>query len=48
MFLFIRRLLYNFTVNQDKLMLGRWRIDYCDKILSRKIQLSNEDNCGAK
>lgn len=27
--------------------LGRWRIDYCQKILHNKIKYANEDHCGA-
>jgi hypothetical protein len=26
--------------------LGRWRIDYCNKQVNNKIDLSNEDHCG--
>jgi hypothetical protein len=26
--------------------LGRWRIDYCNKKINNKIDLSNEDHCG--
>ena len=26
--------------------LGRWNIDYCNKKLNKKIDLSNEDHCG--
>lgn len=26
--------------------LGRWNIDYCDKKMNYKIDLSNEDHCG--
>lgn len=25
---------------------GRWKIDYCNKKLNTKIDLSNEDHCG--
>lgn len=28
-------------------MLGRWNIDYCNKKMGYKIDLSNEDHCGA-
>lgn len=30
----------------DKKILGRWTIDYCDVKVSKKIDLSNEDHCG--
>jgi hypothetical protein len=26
--------------------LGRWNIDYCNKKMDKKIDLSNEDHCG--
>jgi hypothetical protein len=26
--------------------LGRWNIDYCNKKLNQKVDLSNEDHCG--
>jgi hypothetical protein len=26
--------------------MGRWSIDYCNKKLNHKIDLSNEDHCG--
>ena len=26
--------------------LGRWKLDYCNKKLNRKVDLSNEDHCG--
>jgi hypothetical protein len=26
--------------------MGRWNIDYCNKKLNKKIDLSNEDHCG--
>ncbi len=32
---------------QQKLLLGRWTIDYCQKKINKKIDLSNEDHCGA-
>jgi hypothetical protein len=27
-------------------MLGRWNTEICSKIVNRKIDLANEDNCG--
>jgi hypothetical protein len=26
--------------------LGRWNIDYCNKKVNNKVDLSNEDHCG--
>jgi hypothetical protein len=35
------------SVNKrDKKVLGRWNLEYCDKKLNTKIDLSNEDHCG--
>ena len=33
-------------VKDEKKILGRWNIEYCDKKLNKKIDLSNEDHCG--
>jgi len=30
----------------DKKVLGRWKIDYCDKVTKIKVDFSNEDHCG--
>jgi hypothetical protein len=42
---FITRLLKHLR-NNDKKILGRWNIDYCDKKINQKIDLANEDHCG--
>lgn len=34
-----------FTKHQI-VQLGRWNIDYCQKKINKKINLSNEDHCG--
>jgi hypothetical protein len=34
-----------FSKKEEKKILGRWNIDYCDR-MNRKIDLSNEDHCG--
>ncbi len=43
--------LKNFMVivrtDQPKILLGRWNIDYCEKKINKKIDLSNEDHCGS-
>jgi len=36
----------NLFIKQDKKILGRWNIEYCDKKMNHKIDLSNEDHCG--
>lgn len=33
-------------LKHDKKVLGRWNLDYCDKKVNHKIDLSNEDHCG--
>jgi hypothetical protein len=42
---FITRILKTF-VKDDKKILGRWNIEYCDVKVNNKIDLSNEDHCG--
>jgi hypothetical protein len=42
---FLTNIIQRFT-KQDKKVLGRWTIDYCDKRTNNKIDLSNEDHCG--
>jgi hypothetical protein len=43
----ITKLFTRFTpFTQEKKVLGRWAIDYCDKKTNNKIDLSNEDHCG--
>ena len=33
-------------VKEDKKILGRWNIEYCDKKINHKVDWSNEDHCG--
>ena len=33
-------------IKDDKKILGRWNLEYCDKKMNKKIDLSNEDHCG--
>ena len=33
-------------MKEDKKVLGRWNMEYCDKKMNKKIDLSNEDHCG--
>ena len=42
---FIENIIRKF-ITQDKKVLGRWNMEYCDKKMNRKIDLSNEDHCG--
>ena len=38
--------LINKFIKKDAKVLGRWSIEYCDKKINNKIDLSNEDHCG--
>lgn len=42
---FITNIIKRFAKDNKKI-LGRWNIDYCDKKINHKIDLSNEDHCG--
>jgi len=42
---FITAILNRF-IKDEKKILGRWNIEYCDKKMNNKIDLSNEDHCG--
>lgn len=48
---FIKSIIQKFIKNDkitgnEKKVLGRWNIEYCDKKMNNKIDLSNEDHCG--
>ena len=43
---FIKNLIKKIYIPEPKKILGRWNIDYCDKKINSKIDLSNEDHCG--
>ena len=42
----ITKLKHFINYKQPKVLLGRWNIDYCEKKINKKIDLSNEDHCG--
>ena len=42
---FIKTIMQKMIKNEKK-VLGRWNIEYCDKKMNNKIDLSNEDHCG--
>ena len=42
---FISNIIKRF-VKDEKKILGRWNIDYCDKKMNNKVDMSNEDHCG--
>ncbi len=42
------KIIKNLVLNQytqQATPLGRWKLDYCNKIINRKIDLANQDNC---
>jgi hypothetical protein len=43
---FIKTIIKRFVVKEQIKPLGRWNIDYCNKKINNKIDLSNEDHCG--
>jgi len=42
----IKQIFKDFFNKKKHLQLGRWNLDYCNKKINRKIDLSNEDHCG--
>lgn len=44
---FITKILQKISLKELPKPLGRWKLDYCSKQLSNKIELSNEDHCGS-
>ena len=44
---FVKSIMQRFIkIKEEKKILGRWTIEYCDKKMNSKIDLSNEDHCG--
>jgi hypothetical protein len=43
---FISKVKNILSTKQPTLLLGRWKIDYCNEKINKKIDLSNEDHCG--
>ncbi len=46
-----KEIIYNLFLNKfmfkkQFIPLGRWNIEYCNKKINRKIDLSNVDHCG--
>jgi hypothetical protein len=41
----VKTIIKRFIIDEKKI-LGRWNIDYCDKKMDTKVDLSNEDHCG--
>ncbi len=42
----LKHFIPDFKYNQPIVLLGRWKIDYCQLKINKKIDLSNEDHCG--
>jgi hypothetical protein len=42
----INDLLRKIKIKEIYKPLGRWNIDYCQKKINKKVDLSNEDHCG--
>ena len=42
----IKQIFTNLSGKTRLVQLGRWKLDYCNKKINRKIDLSNEDHCG--
>ena len=46
----LRNFMPNIFPKHQKVLLGRWNVDYSDprsaEIINKKIDLSNEDHCG--
>jgi len=43
---FIQTIIKKFFNKEELKPLGRWNIDYCNKKINQKVDLSNEDHCG--
>jgi hypothetical protein len=43
---FIFKTIKQIIKNEPPRILGRWNIEYCNKKINKKIDLSNEDHCG--
>ena len=45
---FIKNFINIFKTTESNLLLGRWKINYCQNILNRKIDFANSDHSGHK
>lgn len=43
---FVKNIFSRYFLKEKVKPLGRWNIDYCNKKMNQKIDLSNEDHCG--
>lgn len=42
----LRKTLRYILRKETPVMLGRWKIDYCQTQIANKVDMSNEDHCG--
>lgn len=42
----LRKTLRDILRKETPVMLGRWKIDYCQTQIANKVDMSNEDHCG--
>jgi len=47
MYIYIVNIIRKFTQKELPTPLGRWNLDYCNRKINNKIELSNEDHCGS-
>jgi hypothetical protein len=43
----INKIIQRIRIVNQPIFLGRWKITYCKPSIDRKIDLANEDHCGA-
>jgi len=43
---YLTTIIQKLTLKELPKPMGRWNIDYCNKKIDNKIDLSNEDHCG--
>jgi len=43
---FVKNIFSRYFLRERVKPLGRWNLDYCNKKMNQKIDLSNEDHCG--
>ena len=43
---FVKNIFSRYFLRERAKPLGRWNLDYCNKKMNQKIDLSNEDHCG--
>ncbi len=41
---FVQQLIKKFIKHEEKILLGRWNIDYCKNAINQKVDLSNEES----